>query len=82
MPLDLLSAQVAVLKSQLEDQRKRHDEFMLRTDQRLEVLITQSNEWAGVRKAIWAGLTIVGFIGGFLGWVFHEIFPNGWHSGA
>lgn len=63
--------------ARLAEHEKRHDEFMLRTDKRLEVLISQSDEWAGVRKTLFALATVLTLVGGFVGWIMHEFWPKG-----
>ena len=70
-----------MLESRLASHEKLHSEFMLRTDQRLEVLLDQSNQWAGVRKTLGVLVGLISLVGGALGWIFHEVFPQGVHGG-
>jgi len=81
---ELLLSRIAVLESKTEDLRarlesheKRHDEFMLRTDQRLEVLLGQSSEWSGVRKTLGVTVSLVGAFGGVIGWLVHMYLGGG-----
>lgn len=86
--IDILLSRVAVLESKMEEQKDqllrhetRHNEFMLRTDQRLEItndglkqLLAKANEQKG---ALWAlGMVVTGMtiIGSAIGFVSHEFF--------
>jgi len=74
---------LTLLESRLTDHERRHDEFMLRTDNRLESLIKstarmqqQFSEWTGVRKALFAVSSVIVFVGGVIGWMFHYFWPS------
>ena len=70
-------ARLRMLEQRQMEHENRVDDFMLRTDQRLEILLTQSAQWAGARKALAAVVTLVGLIGGVVGFMTHTFFPNG-----
>jgi uncharacterized protein YhaN len=69
-------AGVKEVRIRLMEHEQRHDEFMLRTDMRLEKLIKQSDEWAGVRKTLAIFVTAIMIIGGFIGWAVNSFWPN------
>lgn len=68
------------LREKLEVHERLHSEFMLRTDQRTELLVAQSNEWAGVRKMLAILVALVTIFGGMIGWIFHGGFAS-WVKG-
>ena len=74
---DSILARVSVLEAKMEKHESLHSEFMLRTDERLEVLLAQSSEWAGVRKTLAVLVAIVTTVGGFVGWAAHTLWPHG-----
>ena len=61
-------------------QTLRFSEFMVRTDERLEILLAQSNEWAGVRKTLAAMAAVLTLVGGVVGYLTHYFWtPSGLH---
>lgn len=74
--LALIEARYADHDRRLADHERRHDEFMLRTDTRLDTLVMQSNEWAGVRKTLGGIAAILAFIGGIVGFLIHYFWPH------
>ena len=70
-------ARLRMLEQRQMEHENRVDDFMLRTDRRLEILLTQSAQWAGARKALAAVVTLVGLIGGVVGFMTHTFFPTG-----
>jgi len=71
------SDRILMLERRQIEHEKRIDEFMLRTDSRLEVLLTQSAQWTGVRQTLTVIVTIIGFLGAVVGFFVHLFLPNG-----
>ena len=81
-----LQERMARMEAKQEQHERSHDEFMLRTDLRLETiikqseernaaigrLIKQSDEWSGVRKTLTVLVTLITIVGGAIGWTIHE----------
>lgn len=82
--------------SVLEKGTERVDEFMLRTDKRLEEIIAsqeeaakshaettkQLDEWRTIRKTLaWVGAGIMSF-GGMIGWWLHYMWPGVFGTGG
>lgn len=75
--ISVMESEMLHLNSRMNTRDKANDEFMLRTDERLDKLVAQSDEWSGVRKTLTVLVSGLVIIGGFIGWVFHEFFPHG-----
>jgi len=81
-----LQERMARMEARQEKHEHAHDEFMLRTDLRLETiikqsedrnaaigrLVKQSDEWSGVRKTLAVLVTLITIVGGAIGWTVHE----------
>ena len=74
---DSILSRIAVLETRLENHETLHNEFMKRTDDRLDILVEQSNQWTGVRKTLTVLVSMITIVGGFMGWMIHEFFPHG-----
>ena len=81
---DSLDVEVARVKARLDGHEIRHDEFMLRTDKRLDEIVSclgklsqESGEWSGIRKALTAIVTLLTLFGAAVGFFLHQFFPHG-----
>ena len=60
----------------LEDRDDDHRRFQDIVNQKLDALLAQSNELAGVRKTLAALVTIITLTGGLIGFAVHEFWPH------
>ena len=72
-----LKVEVAVIRQRMDEHEKRHDEFMERTDEKLDRLLRESSEWSGARKMMAGIVTVITLIGGAIGFMVHEFWPDG-----
>ena len=76
--VSVLETEMKNLAEKIANRDKMSDEFMDRTDARLKILVTQSDEWSGVRKTLTVLVSALALFGTFAGWLLHELFPHGW----
>ena len=76
--VSVLETEMKHLSAKMAERDKMNDEFMYRTDAALKKLLTQSDEWSGVRKLLVIEGTVIMAVAGVIGWILHELFPHGW----
>ena len=77
LPMDELRIQVAIIKQRMDEHERRHDDFMGRTDEKLDKLLQESSEWSGARKMMAALVTVITIVGAVIGFMVHEFWPEG-----
>ena len=81
--MEEIKIQVALMKQRQETHEQYHDEFMARTDRRLESMVhsmtamqRQLAEWATIRKTLlWVASALV-TAGGIAGWLINHFWPK------